>query len=344
MSYCQEVSTQIRRTLQPLWNELDASLQTFKGKRILLAVSGGPDSRALLEAIGCWKKREDFQFCVASVDHQTRDMSERDAQDVVDRARALGFFANLLRLDSSLKKDEGTLRQARYASLIQFAKHADVSGVITAHHLDDEAEGFVMDLLGWGGGASGAGMLGKMTMDGIPILRPFLGLEKQKLLDALGALEIKNFVRDPGDLAQESRRAQVRHALLPTMKKIHPKISERLARRSKKLARYEETLQKMARLILQPFLSDDAVILPISIFKTELMAEKLLHEGMKISIPDADFRGNVPQIAKIIRLLGIDPATDSVTLSGSQGRNSWEFDVTGGKIKVSPHEIRIEKK
>ena len=323
---------------------MDSALRPFSGKRVLLAVSGGPDSRALMEIVGLWKNIDAFEFLVVSVDHQTRDESSGEARAVCERADFLGLRGRVLTLDPALKKDEASLRKARYEALIQCAEEVDATGIVTAHHQDDEAEGFVMDLLGWGGGTSGAGMPVLNRMADVCIIRPFLELPKKRIVEALLEMGIHDYVRDPADLHQQSRRAQVRHGILPILKKHHPSLSDRLSKRARNLVGYENTLQKLADQITLDRWDGESVILPLSLFKTELMAERLLQSGMALACGVQDFRKNGPQLKKIIDLLGIDPFTDSVTLSGSLGRNTWVFDVTAGMIGVSLTEIRIRKK
>ncbi|HEY4222182.1 MAG TPA: ATP-binding protein, partial [Myxococcota bacterium] len=104
--------------MQPLWSALDAHVGA---RAAVLAVSGGPDSRALLEVVARWPGRSHVVVTVASVDHGTRPESGAEADAVVARAHALGFDAVVLRLDFAHGRGEGPLRDARYRALFHAA-------------------------------------------------------------------------------------------------------------------------------------------------------------------------------------------------------------------------------
>src|SRR5690606_16138329 len=98
------VETERRRLLQPLWNALDVGVAPALPRGVLLAISGGPDSRALMEAVARWPRRFDprsgevARIEVASVDHGARPEAQVEVEAVCGRARALGFVPHALGL------------------------------------------------------------------------------------------------------------------------------------------------------------------------------------------------------------------------------------------------------
>src|SRR3989338_5640972 len=141
------MKTKTRRLLQALWNVFDSLLLEHADQGLILCVSGGADSRALMESAALWPRRF-ASICVVSIDHGVRPESVLEARWVCDRARVLGFESKLLSLKSTVK-DEASLRKARYQAIW---KQSQGRVLVTAHHQDDQAEGFVMDLMGLGGG------------------------------------------------------------------------------------------------------------------------------------------------------------------------------------------------
>lgn len=106
--------TQKRRVDQKLWNTLDEHLLTFVEHGVMLAVSGGPDSRALLEAVASWPRRHRGRFLVVAIDHGVRKESSEEARLVTLRAKRLGFDAEVVPLRDVTSYSEADLRKKRY--------------------------------------------------------------------------------------------------------------------------------------------------------------------------------------------------------------------------------------
>jgi tRNA(Ile)-lysidine synthase len=201
------LATAQRRALQPLWNALDAALLD---RRCVLAVSGGPDSRALLESAARWPQRARALLCVLTIDHGVRGESAEEARRVVGRARALGLPATVVTL-APHRTDEATLRTLRHDALFDHARQNGCDAVVMAHHADDVAEGLWMSLLGTGGAR--AGIRSVVESVGVLLVRPFLSLRRTDLHAALHALDVRDVVQDPLDARGAGARAQVRALL-----------------------------------------------------------------------------------------------------------------------------------
>ncbi len=159
--------------------------------RILLAVSGGADSMALMSGAAQLVEsgRREWNLAVAHLDHALRPESADDAAFVADAARSLGLACDVRRTDvADLARTEGrsiedAARVARYAFFEDVAPEGHL--IATAHTADDSAETVVLNLL------RGAGLSG---VRGIParrgrIVRPLLGVRRatlRGLLDAAG--------------------------------------------------------------------------------------------------------------------------------------------------------------
>jgi tRNA(Ile)-lysidine synthase len=182
-------------------------------RRVLLAVSGGPDSTALLHLAHRWRKgrRTGPELVVTTVDHRLRPKSRREAVDVAKFARTLGLPHHTV-VWTGKKPSKGLLeaaRDARYALLFGLAKRIQADAVVTAHTLDDQAETFLMRLA-HGSGLSGlGGIRAKRIHDGVVLLRPLLDVAKPRLIAALKRNKIR-FVQDATNTDQRFLRPRLR--------------------------------------------------------------------------------------------------------------------------------------
>jgi len=162
---------------------LFAPLSEFR--RIALAVSGGPDSLALLLLAADYANLTGShdRFVVYSVDHALRPEAADEVAFVLREAARFGFFARGLRWDGD-KPDTGiqqAAREARYRLFAAAMRHDAADVLVTAHHLGDQAETVLMRL------AHGSGIEGLRGMDylaevgGLRIVRPLLGIDPQDL-------------------------------------------------------------------------------------------------------------------------------------------------------------------
>src|SRR5919205_1070400 len=149
--------TQFARMLLVEWRKLKLP---FSGETIVVAVSGGADSTALLLAIEELKSQQKLytDICVAHLDHRLRKSSVRDAKWVSELAARLGFRSVIGRgkvaEDARANSDnlEQAAREARYRFLERTAKRVSANNVLTGHTMDDQAETVLLRLMRGSGG------------------------------------------------------------------------------------------------------------------------------------------------------------------------------------------------
>ncbi|MBN8913551.1 MAG: tRNA lysidine(34) synthetase TilS [Rhizobiales bacterium] len=189
-------------------------------KRAVLAVSGGPDSMALMLLAARWVRSGQatpgLAVEVATVDHGLRAGSAREAAWVAERAKALGFRHTTLvwggnKPGSAL---QARAREARYALLVAHARAETPAAVVTAHTADDQAETLLMRL-GRGSGLDGlAGMAPARSLlqDGsVQLVRPLLGVAKG-FLTALLKEQGERWIEDPSNERLDFERVRIRAA------------------------------------------------------------------------------------------------------------------------------------
>lgn len=185
-------------------------------RRVALAVSGGPDSLALmlLAHEHALATTGHARFVVYSVDHGLRPEAADEAAFVVREAERLGFFARALRWQGE-KPQAGIQEAARHARYRLFAdamRRDGAEALVTAHHLGDQAETVLMRL------AHGSGIEGLRGMDtfaevgDLKIVRPLLGVDPadlRALVDAAGLVPVS----DPSNSDLDYERVRWRQML-----------------------------------------------------------------------------------------------------------------------------------
>ena len=216
------------------------------GRTVLIAVSGGSDSVALMRL--CAAAARDTigpRPFVATVDHGLRHGSRAEAMEVGVWARQCGLAHAILPWEGQ-KPATGVQERARtvrYALLVAHACQIGASVLLTAHTLDDQAETVLMRLSRGSGLAGLAGMRLLSQRDGIAHARPFLGVQKARLVASCAANRWP-FFDDPTNADPQFARTRWRK-LAPLLAK-EGLTAARLAKLAERAGAVEEALDAKA--------------------------------------------------------------------------------------------------
>jgi tRNA(Ile)-lysidine synthase len=182
---------------------------------LLLAVSGGSDSMALMVLADRWARETGWpgRLHVAVVDHGLRPEAADEAAFVEREAKRLGLKAHVLNWSGPYPKTgiPAAAREARYGLLCGLARTLDAA-VLTAHTQDDQAETVVMRLAR-GSGVDGLSAMETGTVrDGVTLVRPLLPVSRQRLRDTLRQAGM-TWIDDPTNENMTHERVRVRKAL-----------------------------------------------------------------------------------------------------------------------------------
>lgn len=188
---------------------LFAALASSRGA--LLAVSGGPDSAALMHLAARWTQRHAVPVFVASVDHGLRPQSRAEAERVAGWAEVLGLPNAILTWEGEKPKAriQERARAARYDLLLRHARCLDADHLITAHHADDQAETILFRLVRGSGLGGLAGMQASTQLGEMTHLRPLLQIPKAALV-AYCAAVAQPFLLDPSNENPAFARTRLR--------------------------------------------------------------------------------------------------------------------------------------
>ncbi len=228
--------------LPPLVAAVAAALRAAgapaRGEKLVVALSGGPDSVALLDALATLAGPRGFRLVAAHLDHGLRPGSADDATFCVSLCARLGvpIRTGVADVRARAERDRGGLEQAarreRYAFLRRVCDEEQAAAIAVAHTRDDQAETLLLRLLR---GAGATGLAGMRLRRG-RILRPLLEVSRADVLAHLGERGLA-FREDPTNAELVYRRNRVRHELLPYLAThFNPRVREALARAAGLLA------------------------------------------------------------------------------------------------------------
>jgi tRNA(Ile)-lysidine synthase len=186
---------------------------------LVLAVSGGPDSIALMWLAARWRAAlsRGPRLVAVTVDHGLRAEAAREARAVKELARRLQVEHRTLRWTGPKPKAgvPAAARQARYRLLARAARSTGASHILTAHTSDDQAETLLMRLLRGSGIAGLSAMARESDRDGVRLARPLLSIPKSRLIATLDKAGI-GYADDPTNRDTAFTRPRLR-ALLPLL-------------------------------------------------------------------------------------------------------------------------------
>ncbi len=223
--------------------------------RVLVAVSGGPDSVALVQALSAWRESLGLVLAVVHCEHGLRGEESRDDAVFVERlARtlALPFFCKPLHLPHVLRERKGAsvqavARERRYACLWELAGEWGATKVAVGHTQDDQMETVLMWMLR---GAGLAGLSGMPVQRHPCLIRPLLHVSRAELLRYL-AEKGCGFRVDSSNASPKYMRNRLRHELVPLLKTFNPRVANRLSHQAAILREEHRYLDDVAKAMLE---------------------------------------------------------------------------------------------
>jgi tRNA(Ile)-lysidine synthase len=214
---------------------------------IVLAVSGGPDSIALMWLAARWRRNlaRGPRLVAVTVDHGLRAEAACEARDVKRLARALDLPHRTMRWTGAKPKTglPAAARAARYRLLTEAARTSGATHIFTAHTRDDQAETLLMRMLRGSGIAGLAAMARHSERDGVVLARPFLHISKSQIVATLKKAKV-GFADDPTNSDMNFTRPRLR-ALMPVLA-AEGGDARNLARLASRLARANAAVEVLA--------------------------------------------------------------------------------------------------
>ncbi len=228
----------------------------FKNKRLLVAVSGGSDSMALLRLLAAHPELGPSHLTAVHVNYGLRGRdSIRDEAWVRKTCLQLGVPLRVRRIRKPRSFPPGLslqdwARKARYGYFSQTARHCRAWGCATAHHLEDQAE-TVLDRVIRGTGIRGLGAMRELTSlrtdsGALKVWRPLLGFSKGDLRAVLRGLG-QGWREDRSNRSMDYRRNILRNDILPRLRRLNPDLDQGLARLAETASAEDAWMDQAAR-------------------------------------------------------------------------------------------------
>lgn len=217
---------------------LTSEAQVGRGAAVLIAVSGGPDSMALLHVMAHLGPKLGLRLFAHGVDHGLRASaaSELDGAELLAKHLGVPFSRTQVCIEKGGNL-QARARAARYAALVDAAGPAGATFIATAHHGDDRAETVLLRLLRGAGPAGLAVLPPRASLDrtSIELVRPFIRARRSEVLAYLERHHI-SFAGDPSNQDPRYLRTRVRLELMPLLEKLSPGIQSHLVALADQLA------------------------------------------------------------------------------------------------------------
>src|SRR6267378_4336843 len=209
------------------------------GERVVVAVSGGPDSLTLLSVLREIVPAFPLHLTVAHFDHGWRPDSHTDRDFVAAMAATWGYEFRTARAADDIPHTENAARAARYAFLRRSAADTESTAIALGHTQDDQVETLLLHLLR-GSGSRGLGAMRRRDAD---LARPLLDISRKDIEAYLSRLHLVPR-RDPSNDDPRFTRNRLRQQVLPAIDAFDPAARELLARTADILSEEDRFLEE----------------------------------------------------------------------------------------------------
>jgi tRNA(Ile)-lysidine synthase len=302
------------------------------GERVVVAVSGGADSVALLRVLATLAPRLHLTLSVTHVDHRLRPGSAADADFVRRLGARLGVPVEVVVVDVRPGAGpEAAARVARYAALEAAAERVGAARIAVGHTADDQAETVLMRLLQ---GAGARGLAGMPPVRG-RIIRPLLECRRAEIVAELESAGL-SWVEDPTNRDPKYLRNRIRHELLPLLTSAwEPAIVDALNRVALRTRAVVDALDAVAALEIERASVDvdGAVILRrdrLAGLPADVGAEVLRRAAMRAACRDSRAPVRAWAHRGLRRVLAEPPPRGRFAVEGAG------IEVSGNLIRVGP--------
>lgn len=312
------------------------------GDKIVVGVSGGPDSLTLLTLLNKYKSKFNYEIIVAHVNHLIRKDSTDDEQFVENYCKKNGikFYCkrvNVQEIAKQQKKGEEEVgRNERYKFFDEICEKENANKIAIAHNMNDNAETMLLNLI------RGTGLNG---LEGIQpsqynnrFIRPLINCNRNEIEDFCKENNLEPRI-DSTNKENIYKRNIIRNKLIPFLKELNPNIIETLSRTSVIIAENNEFIQKEAQKNLNKITELKSNLVEIDLKDFNKMPIAMRKAIIQLSIDKLN--GNIRNISK----KNID---DIIKLAENNIGNKYiiykniKAEVKKGKLKIQINERQIE--
>jgi len=281
-----------------------------KNPKIAVAVSGGPDSMALLFLLNEWIKRNKGSLVALIVDHKIRKESTQETKTVCVYLKKNKIKSKILNINKKnvLKKTMSEARQNRFLQMSKYCKRYKFLHLFVGHHKDDNIETFLLRKIAGSNFEGLRCIQHKTIINGIQILRPLLTFSKSEIIRFNKTNNIE-YLKDPSNDNLDYTRVVIRKFLLEEPTHIQ-KIEKDFALIQKYYPYYKQMLFQIFHTITTRTFKDEIVV--------NYNKFKIIDKEIKIKIVEIVYKFLKPKrnnlrYAKVIQALNLIGKKSSIT-------------------------------
>ncbi|HBH87788.1 MAG TPA: tRNA lysidine(34) synthetase TilS [Syntrophaceae bacterium] len=269
-------------------NKVKDAIQKYgmlkKGECIIVAVSGGPDSIALLKVLALISEEYEITLITAHLNHGLRKEADYDEQLVLRISREMEITSESRKVHiNSFRQETGRSiedisREVRYQFLNDVAKKYHANKIALGHNLNDQIETVLMNVLR---GSGSEGLKGMLPIRDSLYIRPLLGISRKKILSFIESHKIQ-YVTDASNTENLYLRNRIRNSLIPQLKKYNPNLEENLKNMAEIMRLEDDYMKTVSRAIISDWkIKADSSDISISISELRKHHEAVQNQVIK---------------------------------------------------------------
>ena len=301
------------------------SAHSSAGDRIILAVSGGPDSIAMVAICAQLQTEFSLDFYPVTINHQLQTESKDWALQTIEVCKNLGL-PNATAIDVEVDENSGNgleaaAREARYNALRAQAKIVGARAIMLAHTMDDQAETVLMRIAR---GSSTRSLSGMAHISG-DLWRPLLDLDRKTLHEALSAFNLPA-ISDPHNFNRQFTRVKIRLDVIPKLvEALGQNVVAGLARTARMARLDTEALETIAASVYSKCIIENELLIgelinhPLAV-QSRIVHHWLVNKGVSPTNLSSDHIFAICRMAKDPQVKGPIKITGGVEVQKASGR------------------------
>lgn len=240
--------------------------------RLVVGVSGGPDSMGLLHFLMSMQKKYNLEIFVAHINHHTREAENQKEEEMIHNYcedHNIPFYVGNFKKSGSNNFHEEA-RIYRYQFFVQLTKTLNVNKIVLAHHEDDQVETILFKITRGNQINGYLGMKNCFEIEkDIKVVRPFLHVKKSEIIDYCQKNHVP-YAIDSSNLTNKYTRNHIRNRIIPLFKEIQPDFNKKIMQFHDQLAEVDDFLKQNAKMLMKEMIissEKDRIILDLNKLK-----------------------------------------------------------------------------
>ncbi|MDD2377672.1 MAG: tRNA lysidine(34) synthetase TilS [Bacilli bacterium] len=263
--------------MEEVYNLLLTNNKIKYGDTIVVAVSGGPDSMALLHILSRLKKAIDIEVICAHVNHNLRKESY-DEKIFVEKfcVNHQIVFESMVIEDYGDDNFHNEARSKRYNYFAQIVKKHHAKYLLTAHHADDLMETILMRIVRGSTLRGYSGFSEELSMGEYTILRPFIKNTKDEILEYLKKNKI-SYAQDSSNFKDVYTRNRFRKYIVPQFKKEDRNVHQKFYKFSRTLLEYNDYIDKQVKKVMKKVYNQETLNIEYFLKEERVIQMKIIY-------------------------------------------------------------------